>query len=78
MRVCGGGETRKSFNAGSGVVIGSFTMAWEANGLQNTRGWGEKLLRGKAVVLLGNPETWRVAVMQDDYYWLKVTSYPPP
>lgn len=53
-------------------------MAWEANGLLNTRGWGEKLLRGKAVVLLGNPETWRVAVMQDDYYWLKVTSYPPP
>lgn len=50
----------------------------KANGVQNARGWGEKLLREKAVVLLGNPETWRIAVMQDDYYWLEVTSCPPP
>ncbi len=35
---------------------------------------GEKLLRGKAVVLPGNVETGRIAVMQDDYYWLEVTS----
>lgn len=34
----------------------------------------EKLLRGKAVVLLGNPKTGRIAVTQDDYYWLAVTS----
>lgn len=26
------------------------------------------------MVLLGNPETGRIAVMQDDYYWLEVTS----
>lgn len=32
------------------------------------------LLRGKAVLLLGNTETGRMAVMQDDYYWLEVTS----
>lgn len=41
------------------------------------------LLRGKAVVLPGNLETGRIAVMQDDYYWLEVTSClfvvsPPP
>lgn len=32
---------------------------------------------GKAMVLLGNPETWRITLMQGDYYWLKVTSCPP-
>lgn len=32
------------------------------------------LLRGKAVVLLGNPKTESMAVMQNDYYWLEVTS----
>lgn len=39
---------------------------------------GGELLREKAVVLLGNPETWRLVVMQDDYYWLEVTSCCPP
>ena len=39
---------------------------------------GEQLFRGKAVVLLGNPETGRIAVMLGDYYWLEVTSCPPP
>lgn len=33
---------------------------------------------GKTTALLGNPETRRITRMQADYYWLKVTSCPPP
>lgn len=55
-------------------------LQWQgkANGLQNARDLGEQLLRGKAEVLLGDPGEGRIAVMQDDYYWLEVTSCPPP
>ena len=41
-------------------------------------GGGGALLRKKAVALLGNLETWRLVVMQHDYYWLGVTSCCPP
>lgn len=50
----------------------------EAGGLGWGGGVGGKFLREKAVALLGNPETWRLVVMQDDYYWLEVTSCCPP
>lgn len=65
---------------GSDVLMGFITIA-KANGLQNCRAHRrEKLLMGKAVVLLGNLETGRREVMQDDYYWLEVTSwfFSPP
>lgn len=65
--------------AGSGLVIGSITLTWEGKCFtKQQRLLGEKLLREKAVALLGNPETRRLVVMQGDYYWLEVTSCCPP
>lgn len=70
------------------IRLSTLVLAWwldplhwhgKANALQNSRGWwGEKLLREKAVALLGNRETRRLVVMQGDYYWLEVTSCCPP
>lgn len=63
--------------AGSGIMSGSITAKvgkWLTKRLKQ-RGCVGDLLSGEAVVLLGNLQTARIAVMQDDYYWLVVTSW---